>query len=133
MSIEELKSRGIIGSDGNLTAAYDAATANWGDKWRMPTSDEVEKLVKQCTWEWTTQNGVNGYKVTGPNGNSIFLPAAGYRRDSSFGSAGSYGYFWSATPYSDSSNAYLIYFHSGRSYLASSDRYYGRAVRPVSE
>jgi hypothetical protein len=77
LSISELESRGIIDASGNLTAAYDAATANWGDKWRMPTLDEIKELVNQCTWEWTTQNGVNGCKVVGPNSNSIFLPAAG--------------------------------------------------------
>lgn len=53
----------------------DAATANWGDRWRMPTSLEFEELLTYCTWEWTTQNNVIGYKVAGRNGNSIFLPA----------------------------------------------------------
>ena len=56
---------------------YDAATANWGGSWRMPKSTELKELIDNCTWTWTTQNGVNGYKVIGTNGNSIFLPAAG--------------------------------------------------------
>ncbi|MBQ4621338.1 MAG: hypothetical protein IJB28_01640, partial [Bacteroidaceae bacterium] len=71
LSVPTLQSRGIIGSDGNLTAAYDVATANWGGSWRMPTLDEMEELLNKCTWTWTTQNGVKGRKVTGPNGNSI--------------------------------------------------------------
>ena len=68
--------RGIIDADGNLTAEYDVATANWGGSWRMPTLAEMKELINNCTWEWTTQNGVYGRKVTGPNGNSIFLPLA---------------------------------------------------------
>ena len=114
LSITEMQSRGIIDSDGNLTAAYDAATVNWGSKWRMPTGNEIAELFYSCTWTWTTQNGVEGRKVTGPNGNSIFLPAAGYYyldvtnlRDS-----GS-GHYWSATPYYSSSvNAYSLSFNS---------------------
>lgn len=133
LSISELESRGIIGSDGNLTAAYDAATANWGDGWRMPTLDEIKELLNNCTWNWTTLNGVNGRLVTGPNGNSIFLPAAGCRYDSSLYDAGSYGYYWSATPHSHGYYAYDLYFYSGYCYWDFNGRCYGRAVRPVSE
>lgn len=53
---------------------YDVARAKWGGKWRMPTVEEAEELLGKCSWEWTTVNGTNGYTVTGPNGNSIFLP-----------------------------------------------------------
>ena len=133
LSISELKSRGIIGADGNLTAAYDAATANWGGNWRMPTLDEMEELIDECTWEWTTMNGVYGRKVTGPNGNSIFLPAAGYRYDTSLRDAGSFGYYWSATPYSGSNYAYYLFFYSDYYDWFSDSRYYGFTVRPVSE
>ena len=56
----------------------DVAHIKWGGSWRMPTRDEIKELNDNCTWQWTTLNGVNGYRVTGPNGNSIFLPAAGY-------------------------------------------------------
>ena len=58
-----------------LDSESDAATVNWGGLWRMPTDVELTELREQCTWTWTIQNGVNGYNVTGPNGNSIFLPA----------------------------------------------------------
>ena len=133
LSIEDLKSRGIIGSDGNLTAAYDAATANWGGNWRMPTSAEMEELIDNCTWKWTTQNGVNGYKVTGPNGNSIFLPAAGYRHYTSLYYAGSYGDYWSAMPLSGSGSAHYLGFDSGYYVCYHGGRYDGRSVRPVSE
>lgn len=66
-----------IGSDISGTD-YDAARVNLGGEWRMPTYDEMKELINNCSWEWTQINSVNGYKVTGPNGNSIFLPAAGY-------------------------------------------------------
>jgi hypothetical protein len=57
----------------------------------MPTNDEIQELIDNCIWTWTSMNGVNGYKVEGPNGNSIFLPAAGYRFGSSLNEAGSRG------------------------------------------
>ena len=124
------KSMGDIKGD----SRYDAARANWGGSWRLPTKVELEELKKKCTWKWTTQNGKNGYKVTGPNGNSIFLPAAGYRYGSSLGSAGSGGDSWSSTPDgSNADNAYGLYFYGGTHYMSSSGRSYGQSVRPVTE
>ena len=113
---------------------YDAATANWGGTWRMPTQSEHQELLSNCTWEWTTLNDVYGYKVTGPNGNYIFLPAAGYRYGSSSRYVGSYGRYWSSTPFveGDSDACYLL-FRSGFHNLGCEERYYGRSVRPVSE
>ena len=67
------------------------------DGLRMPTMDELEELIKQCSRTWTEQNGVNGYKFTGPNGNSIFLPAAGFRNGSSLSAVGIAGHYWSST------------------------------------
>ena len=133
LSFSQLKSNGVIDSDGNLTAAYDAAMVNWGKDWRMPTSNEVNELINNCTWEWITQNGVNGFKVTGSNGNSIFLPAAGWRYNTSLNDAGSYGYYWSAShPNNVSGRAYYLYFNSGYCYLDYNGIYKGRTVRPVS-
>lgn len=66
-----------IGNDISGTE-YDAATVNLGSDWRIPTKDELRELMDKCTWEWTQINGTNGYKITGPNGNSIFLPASGW-------------------------------------------------------
>jgi hypothetical protein len=98
----------------------------------MPTKAEQDELRNNCTWTWTTQNGVNGYKVTGPNGNSIFLPAAGYTYEGALGIAGSGGFYWSSSLDTDSPYcAYLVYFSSGGvdwNYLY---RYYGFTVRPV--
>ena len=117
-------------------SSYDAATANWGGNWRMPTKTEMQELIDKCTWEWTTQNGVKGYKVTGPNGNSIFLPAAGTRIGSSLYDAGGFGSCWSSAPseYHDY-DAYYLYFDRGGNHSMDSSygRYHGRSVRSVLE
>ncbi|MBR5831232.1 MAG: TIR domain-containing protein [Bacteroidales bacterium] len=111
----------------------DTARANWGGTWRLPTKAEMEELKNKCTWTWITQNGVKGYKVTGPNGNSIFLPAAGY----CFGSwhnVGKYGYYRSSTPYEGNDYcAYSLGFYSGCRNVEYFRRSLGRTVRPVSE
>ena len=133
----ELQSQGYIDSEGNLNPQYDAATANWGGTWRMPTYDEFAELITKCTWTWTTQNGVKGYNVEGPNGNSIFLPAAGYRSGSSLISWVSSGEYWSSTPYDSSfhGSAYRLYFSHGVEYVSwdHSLRYDGLPVRPITE
>ena len=116
-------------------AQYDAARANWGGGWRMPTESEMQELIDKCTWTWTTQNGVKGYKVTGSSGASIFLPAAGYRHGSSLGLAGIYGYYWSSSSYEDYDYySWHLYFNSGEHYMYSLDfRDYGLSVRSVLE
>ena len=114
---------------------YDAATAILGDGWRMPTQNEMKELINSCTWVWTTLNDVNGCRVTGPNGNSIFLPAAGYYAGKQSWSVGSNGYYWSSCPSKGScdDNAYAISFTSevraGGWYI----RIYGLTIRAVSE
>lgn len=134
LSESELQSQGYIDSEGNLTSQYDAATANWGGDWRIPTKAEQQELIDNCTWEWTIQNGVNGYKVTGPNGNSIFLPAACYRDGSSHDCAGEFGNYWSSTPNeSGSDGAYDLFFYSGFQCVNWYYRNYGLSVRPVAE
>ena len=113
---------------------YDAASANWGGTWRMPTEKELQELSDQCTWTWTSQGGHSGYRVTSKtNGNSIFLPAAGFRHRKSLYNVGSYGHYWSAGPYSNTNGCYL-YFNSSYVYPQNySNRAYGFSVRPVSE
>lgn len=121
-------------SDIKGDSRYDAARANWGSTWKMPTKSELEELKNRCTWKWTTQNGVKGYKVTGPNGNSIFLPAAGCRDGSSLYYAGEDGLYWGSTPLESSSDgAYYLFFDSSSQGVDWFDRRYGRSVRPVSE
>jgi len=100
----------------------------------MPTLDEILELCYNCSWNWTTQNGVNGYKVTGPNGNSIFLPAAGYRIGTEVYYRGSDGSYWSgALVENDSGDAYSLYFDSGHwGWLNYGYRNLGFTVRPVT-
>ena len=71
-------SYGTVDNKITLDPEDDAASVNWGGAWCMPTRAEQDELRNKCSWTWTSQNGVNGYKVKGPNGNTIFLPAAGY-------------------------------------------------------
>lgn len=114
----------------------DAAHVNWGGSWRMPTEAEWQELIDNCTWTWTTQNGINGYKVTsnkaGYTDKFIFLPAAGYRYGSDLYNVGSYGYYWSSSLFeSNSNNAWFLSFNSDYYCLNGSYRYYGPSVRPV--
>ena len=112
----------------------DVATANWGGAWRMPTDEEWSELRTECTWTRTTENGVYGRKVTGPNGNSIFLPAAGCMYDSGLGSAGSDGNYWSSSLLTGSPNdAYGVYFDSGSMGWNYTSRFCGQSVRPVCQ
>lgn len=115
---------------------YDAARAGWGGTWRMPTGTEMDELISECTWEWTTEQEVAGYKVTGPNGNSIFLPAAGSYSGTTLFSAGSYGYYRGSTPSGSDPGyvyAYSLYFYSSNHAWTWDDRYYGESIRAVSE
>ena len=77
--------------------SYDVATAVMGDDWCMPTLDQFNELVKECTFDLRSLNGVTGYKITGPNGNYIFMPLCGYKYDSSYNYNTTRGYYWSGT------------------------------------
>jgi len=120
-----------IGSDIAGTQ-YDAATANWGVPWRMPSKAQIQELLNNCSSTWTTQNGVNGRKFTGPNGGTIFLPAAGSRWGDELGSLGSWGDYWSSTLNEGNPNyAYGLGFDSDGAYCYDYGRNYGHSVRPV--
>ena len=117
-------------------SSYDAACANWGGSWRLPTKAECDELVNNCNCQWTTQNGVAGVRLTSKrNGNSIFFPAAGWRIGTSTYRAGEYGTYWSSMPSeSDTQSAYILYFFSGGSAGTDwNERYRGHQVRPVLE
>ena len=88
-------SLGTVDDKTELDPEDDAATVNWGEQWNIPSREQQSELVNQCIWTWTTHNGVNGQLVTGPNGNTIFLPAAGAHRSDSISSVGLWGYYWS--------------------------------------
>lgn len=126
-------SYGTVDNKTVLDLEDDAAYVNMGAEWRMPTYYEQEELLTKCTWTWTTQSGTKGYRVTGPNGNSIFLPAAGYRDGSSLDYAGSSGYYWSASLVeSDPDGAWYLVFGSSNYYTSDYDRFYGYTVRAVA-
>ena len=121
-----------IGTDISGTE-YDVATVLWGDGWRMPTKEEIQELMNNCTSEWTTLNGVNGRKFSSKtNGNSIFLPATGYRQDGNLKSAGEYGLYRSSAllPNRSDYTSYLC-FNSGNAYWVNYLRENGLSVRPV--
>ena len=111
----------------------DAARANWGGSWRLPTAEEFRELIDNCNWTWTTLNGKAGYKVVSKkNGNSIFLPAAGVREGTSLDYAGKNGKYWSSTPCEgDSYGAGGLVFASGGLGVRGFDRDHGYTVRPV--
>ena len=133
-------SYGTVDNKTTLDPEDDVAHVKWGGDWRMPTRAEQDELRNECTWEWTTQNGVNGYRVTGyrvtgPNGNSIFLPAAGNRDGAYIFSRDYYGYYWSSSLYSDYSDSayYLILYGYDSDWYFPSYRYNGQSVRPVTK
>ena len=128
-------SYGTVDNKTELEPSDDAATANWGSNWQMPSLEQCKELINSSytTTTWTTMNGVNGRMIVSKsNGNSIFLPAAGYRDDTSLGSAVSDGYDWSRSlGASYGYYAYYLYFNSSGIGTSSYGRYCGRSVRPV--
>jgi len=112
----------------------DAATANWGGDWRMPTEAEWQELLDNTTVTWTQQNGVNGRLFTASNGNSLFLPAAGSRWDGELYDVGFYGYYrLSSLLTVNPLYAWYLNFNSGGCYMGSYYRSGGFSVRPVRE
>ena len=123
-----------------LEATDDAAIQNWGNGWRMPTSEEQEELLdaNNCTWTWTTVNGVTGYQITsevpGYEGNSIFLPFELFI--SAFGSTVLQSAYWSSsiyTKYNQWTTAHTIWFHGSMHRQADQGRESGLLIRPVRE
>ena len=116
----------IVGS------SNDAATQILGSAWRMPTQGEWMELTNTCTMTWTTVEGINGYLVSN-NGNSIFLPASGYREETSTYSTGTEGHYWTGSRWSGGVTATFGAFDTTNpSNSGSWIRAYGRSIRPVS-
>ena len=126
---------GTVDNKTVLEPSDDAATANWGSNWQMPSREQCAELINSSytTTTWTTFNGVYGRKITSnSNGNSIFLPAAGYRDATSLYNAGIHGSFLShSLNKSSNESAYSLYFNSNIFYSSQDYRYSGRSVRPV--
>ncbi|MBR6936732.1 MAG: C10 family peptidase [Prevotella sp.] len=128
-----------IGSDISGTQ-YDAAYSQSGGKYRMPTRTEMQELLDRCTITNEIVNGVDGFRVTGPNGNSIFMPASGYKsyNDYLFASDNSHnnrcGFYWTSEPYGSNTSIYansLVLGTDGIRKINNSYRFYGLAIRPV--
>lgn len=124
-----------IGTDISGTE-YDVAKKIWGGTWRMPTITEWNELKNNCSWSWTSQSGVNGVNVTGPNGNSIFLPAGGRKYgDRGLRDLGEYGCYWSSTLSSNvgtNSSAEFMLFDSSGKGIEGRNRFNGMTIRPVT-
>ncbi len=111
---------------------YDVAHEKWGGSWKMPSIDQMEELIDNCTWKWTTRNGVNGQLVTGKNGNSIFLPATGRRFDDILRWENSDGEYWSSSLFPNNYTfANLLHIDSVYYRTSFDGRRIGRPVRPV--
>lgn len=120
-----------IGNDIGGTR-YDVAKAQWGDEWRLPTLIDINQLKSKCTWQLVTLNGVNVYRVTGPNGNCIYMPLSGYRMGDGTLYAGSDFYYWCSMKPSTASAAYCLF---SQNYTGSwsANRSYGFTIRPVKK
>lgn len=123
----------VVNIGSNITnTSYDVAKQLMGAPWRMPTQVQMNEMMVKCTFEWTQQNGVNGVRVTGPNGHYIFLPAAGNLWNTESRGFGSEGSYWTSTVYpSDTRDAYDMQFHPDSKKISFSRRYDGRSVRAV--
>lgn len=124
---------GIVDNKTELDLEDDAAWVNWGPKWCMPTTEQQRELMNNCVWTWTTINGVSGRLATGPNGNTLFLPAAGACWNNSTSDVGTSGHYWSCSLYSEIPlNAYSSSFFSGdMDWFLTNDRFFGYSVRAV--
>ena len=122
--------KGIRDFSGN--PRYDAARVAWGAPWRMPTKVEMFELVNKCTWKWLPSIG--GYKITGPNGKSIYLPAAGSRHGDILIDKRVYGGYWTSSPYPRSKDrAYYMYINIAQYEVGEHRRSIGLPIRPVSD
>ncbi len=121
----------------NLDPLDDAASVKLGSGWRMPSYAECEDLMSKCSWSWIANyngSGISGYLVSAINGNSLFIPADGYRYETGLYDVGLGGRFWSSSLYEDRpDHAYAIRFNSSNVYKNTYYRFHGRAIRPVLE
>lgn len=123
---------GVDVDDFSGDATYDAARAVMGGTWRIPTLDEMDELISECEWSYVYVNSTYGYKVTGDNGNYIFLPIRGYYSNSSLTSSTSHGAYWTSTPCSSTNYAYNLAMNSSYHRTESANRAHGHLIRAVT-
>ena len=123
---------GVVDNKTELELEDDAARHNWGGDWRMPSKKQIEELISECFCLWTTQNGVQGYKITSKeNSNSIFLPAAGKIDGAYTINVGKYARYWSRSRRNNATGWVLETVTSSLSCNLGEERRYGLSVRPV--
>lgn len=120
-----------IGEDIGGTS-YDAAHVNLDNGWRMPTYKEMDELVRNCNWEWVNINNVRGYRVTANNGNSIFLPAAGYYIGNTISKINEWPEYFTSTN-DDQKEAYGLVDTGHGPVIIGLDKIYGKPIRPVKK
>ena len=124
-------SYGTIDNKTELEPEDDAAYMNWGARWQMPSYDQLQELCNMCSWQTTYVNGMYGYIVTGPNGNTLFLPTSGSAANG-VGNIGLYGYYWSRTLVSDGPyTAYGLRIGQDNVAIENTSRCSGLSVRAV--
>ena len=117
----------------DLDSQYDVAKSVLGGEWRIPTKEDMEELVEECEWKWTSLNGQLGWKVIGSNNNYIFLPASGAASSYRIAGVNELGRYWTATRDDSNYSAYNLRFKDGTDTIVVVDdtRFYGRTIRPV--
>lgn len=138
-SMQSLYNNAIMEPSGILFASHDGASVKLGASWRMPTVSEMTELDEKCKWTWTSINGVNGFKLTGPNGNSIFLPATGWYNSAKGGIlefVGERSEYWTSSAKSGSdTDAHCLFFMNPDTHYATTGHYTQRSrgltIRPV--
>lgn len=129
-----LMDNGILNREGELTKEHDVATLLWGEPWRMPTDEEFGELIDLCKWEFTAYKDVNGYLVTGPNQQAIFIVAAGFQQGETPEYIGEYGDYWSSTAVPELTGASCSLGYSPQSYgRRRYARFVGRTIRAVAD
>lgn len=115
-------------------SCHDVAMSELGNGWTMPTEEQFKELLSECDWRWANKDGHNGYIVTGSNGNSIFLPASGWSRDTTIEYRNKYGYYWTSERSSNSRFARSLQFpKDGKGVVGNGYIYVGRSIRAVYE
>ena len=123
---------GVVDNRVTLEAQDDASAVNWGGKWRTPSDAEWTELRTECTWYWVKKDDINGYKIVAKNGNSIFLPAAGYRYGNQLLDKSNIGNYWSSSLYLNLPEYTLgLFFSASQIYSYYNGRCSGQTIRPV--
>lgn len=130
---EELFSNGIIDTNGSLKSSHDMVHNILSGSWRLPTKKEFQELIDNCIWTYTILNGVDCFKVMGPNRQSIYLPAAGYYEKNTVCEIGKSGGYWSSSTNGNSFSASALQFDKDSYEIIHGIRYYRYSVRPVKE